>query len=150
MYLRLMAVPHNALKPAHKPAFSSLTTFARSRFYDVCWNWFQICTTQKINQLLMEPWSTKEKKNKKAWFRDNYFHFQIFETFEMLPLILWLYCLLVKTLTYYRRGSKCTVVMPLHQVYFWTRLYSCIRDLYHLYSSKNVKNTDKGVLLLVK
>ena len=55
MYLCLMAVPHNAFKPAHKPAFSSLTTFARSRFYDVCWNWFQICTTQKINQLLMEP-----------------------------------------------------------------------------------------------
>ena len=29
MYLCLMAVPHNAFKPAHKPAFSSLTTFAR-------------------------------------------------------------------------------------------------------------------------
>ena len=34
----------------------------------------------------MEPWSTKEKKNKKAWFRDNYFHFQIFETFGNLEI----------------------------------------------------------------
>ena len=105
--------------------------------------WFKTKARSRFwHPLLLKPSRVRGKRNKKAWFRDNSFYFQIFQIFSNLErnfglnlntFFWWIIksfgvtLFFVKILTHYKTDLKHAVAVPLHQWYCVTCLCSCIK-----------------------